>query len=78
MAESISIYFEGEVSGSQEVGVQYHAATSEAMPDDKLRALELGAHALMREIMALRGQTGRRVPGVMSAFVEASTYLEVG
>ena len=78
MAESISIYFEGGVFGPQEVGVQYHAATPEAMPDDKLRALELGAHALMREIMALRGQTGRSVPKVMTAFIDANTYLEIG
>ena len=57
-----------------DVGIEYHASTSEAELGDRQAAVDLGLHALARHAIDLRQRQGKPVPEALEALVSSDIW----
>ncbi|HLJ54785.1 MAG TPA: hypothetical protein VKT77_07065 [Chthonomonadaceae bacterium] len=57
-----------------QVGIEYHAPTSEAELGDRRAAVDLALHALAQHAIGLRQQQGMPVPEELEALVNSDLW----
>lgn len=77
MKERITIHFAGRADGGQEVGVEYHAETSEWTLHDAVLAKETAAHALVVQAMLDRQHLGLPIPEALIIMANAYTFQDL-